>query len=100
VVNPIFEELFLCGYLVTALKDRAGNIPALLHALETKARVSILDQPEAATNDNGMAEISVKQQVPVTTNTLTGTGSTRVEFHRTKPPRPPDQDGGGPVIDV
>jgi putative membrane protein len=33
-------------------------------------------------------------------NTLTGTGHTRVEFHRSKPPRPPDQDGGGPVIDV
>jgi len=33
-------------------------------------------------------------------NTLTGTGHTRVEFRRMKPPRPPDQDGGGPVIDV
>jgi len=24
LVNPIFEEAFLCGYVVTALKDRAG----------------------------------------------------------------------------
>jgi len=50
--------------------------------LETKARISILDQPEAATNDNGLAEISVKQQVPVTTNTLTGTGISQTSFSR------------------
>jgi membrane protease YdiL (CAAX protease family) len=24
IVNPIYEELFLCGYIVTALKDRVG----------------------------------------------------------------------------
>lgn len=29
IVNPIFEELFLCGYLVTALKDRAGPWTAI-----------------------------------------------------------------------
>lgn len=70
------------GLTLLALKDRVGNIPALLHALETKARVSILDQPEAATNDNGIAEISVKQQVPVTTNTVTGTGISQTTFSR------------------
>ncbi|HLY75836.1 MAG TPA: secretin N-terminal domain-containing protein [Planctomycetota bacterium] len=70
------------GLTLLALKDRVGNIPALLHALETKARVSILDQPEAATNDNGIAEISVKQQVPVTTNTITGTGISQTTFSR------------------
>jgi general secretion pathway protein D len=70
------------GLTLLALKDRVGNIPALLHALETKTRVSILDQPEAATNDNGIAEISVKQQVPVTTNTLTGTGISQTTFSR------------------
>jgi general secretion pathway protein D len=70
------------GLTLLALKDRVGNIPALLHALETKTRVSILDQPEAATNDNGLAEISVKQQVPVTTNTLTGTGISQTTFSR------------------
>ena len=31
-------------------------------------------------------------------NSLTGTGKTRVEFHRGKPPR--DSDDDGPVIDV
>jgi len=70
------------GLTLLAMKDRVGNIPALLHALETKARVSILDQPEAATNDNGMAEISVKAQVPVTTNTITGTGISQTTFSR------------------
>jgi len=70
------------GLTLLALKDRVGNIPALLHALETRARVSILDQPEAATNDNGIAEISVKQQVPVTTNTITGTGISQTTFSR------------------
>jgi uncharacterized protein len=29
IVNPIFEEFFLCGYLVTALKDRAGPWTAI-----------------------------------------------------------------------
>jgi general secretion pathway protein D len=70
------------GLTLLALKDRVGNIPALLHALETKTKVSILDQPEAATNDNGLAEISVKQQVPVTTNTITGTGISQTTFSR------------------
>jgi len=29
VVNPIYEELFLCGYLLTALKDRMGPWSAI-----------------------------------------------------------------------
>jgi uncharacterized protein len=29
IVNPIFEEVFVCGYLVTALKDRAGPWTAI-----------------------------------------------------------------------
>jgi putative membrane protein len=34
-------------------------------------------------------------------NSLTKSGSSRVEFHTGKPPRrPPPGDGGGPVIDV
>jgi putative membrane protein len=35
-------------------------------------------------------------------NSLTKSGSTRVEFRAGKPPgrHPPDDDGGGPVIDV
>jgi putative membrane protein len=34
-------------------------------------------------------------------NILTGTGRSRIHFHRAVPPRnPPDDPGGGPVIDV
>jgi len=68
------------GVTLLALKDRIGNIPALLHALEDKARVSILDQPEAATNDNGFAEMALKAQVPVTTTTVAGTGIAQSSF--------------------
>jgi len=68
------------GVTLLAFKDRIGNIPALLHALEDKARVSILDQPEAATNDNGYAEMSLKAAVPVTTTTVAGTGIAQSSF--------------------
>jgi general secretion pathway protein D len=68
------------GVTLLALKDRVGNIPALLHALEDKAHISILDQPEAATNDNGYAEMSLKAQVPVTTTTVAGTGIAQSSF--------------------
>jgi general secretion pathway protein D len=77
-VNPIPTP----GITLLAMKDRLGNIPALLHALSTRAHVSILDQPEAATNDNGMAEMSVKSQVPVLSNTITGTGISQTTFSR------------------
>jgi general secretion pathway protein D len=68
------------GVTLLALKDRIGNIPALLHALEDKAHTSILDQPEAATNDNGYAEMTLKAQVPVTTTTVAGTGIAQSSF--------------------
>jgi len=29
IVNPIFEEVFLCGYLITVLKDRFGTWTAI-----------------------------------------------------------------------
>src|SRR5208283_4235519 len=39
--------------------------------------------------------------VSIALNTLTGTGSARVEFRRgRRPPKPDGNDGGGPVIDV
>lgn len=68
------------GMTLLALKDKIGNIPAMLNALDSKVHVSILDQPEAATNDNGMAEMSVKSQVPVTTTTVAGTGISQTSF--------------------
>ncbi len=60
------------GLLLLAMRDRFGNIPALLKALDGKARISILDEPEAATNDNGMAEMKVTTEVPVAQTTFTG----------------------------
>lgn len=68
------------GLSLLALKDKVTNIPALLHALSTKTHVSILDQPEAATNDNGMAEMTLKTQVPVTTTTVASTGIAQTSF--------------------
>ncbi len=70
------------GITLLAMRDKIGNIPALLHALSEKAKVSILDQPEAATNDNGVAEMKVTQQVPVLQQTITGTGLSQVTFNR------------------
>lgn len=38
--------------------------------------------------------------VSLVLSALTGTGNTRVQFRLAKSKRPPDRDGGGPVIDV
>ena len=70
------------GVTLLALRDRIGNVPAILHALENKAKVNILDEPEAATNDNGVAEMKVTTQVPVLQQTLTGTGIVQNTFAR------------------
>ncbi len=70
------------GVTLLAMRDRIGNIPLLVHALEEKAQVNILDEPEAATNDNGVAEMKVTQQVPVLQQTLTGTGIVQNTFSR------------------
>ena len=70
------------GVTLLAMRDRIGNIPLLVHALEEKAQVNILDEPEAATNDNGAAEMKVTQQVPVLQQTLTGTGIVQTTFSR------------------
>ena len=70
------------GVSLLLLRDRIGNIPAMLKALEAKAHVSILDEPEAATNNNGMAEMKVSNQVPVLQTTVTGTGVAQTTFNR------------------
>lgn len=70
------------GVTLLAMRDRIGNIPLLIHALEEKAQVNVLDEPEAATNDNGAAEMKVTQQVPVLQQTLTGTGIVQNTFSR------------------
>jgi len=58
------------GMTLALLKDKIGNIGALIRTIETKAKISILDEPEAATVDNGNAEISIKNQVPVQQTTV------------------------------
>ena len=60
------------GILLLALRDRFGNIPAMLRALKGKAKFQILDQPEAVTNDNGYAEMKVSVEVPIEQTTFTG----------------------------
>jgi general secretion pathway protein D len=70
------------GVTLLALRDRIGNVPAILHALREKAKVDILDEPEAATNDNGFAEMKVKAEVPVLQQTLTGTGIVQNTFSK------------------
>ncbi|HLF94035.1 MAG TPA: secretin N-terminal domain-containing protein [Planctomycetota bacterium] len=70
------------GIALLAFKDRIGNIPAMLKAIDDKAKVSILDEPEAATNDNGVATMKVTSQVPVLQTTITGTGVAQTTFNR------------------
>ncbi len=70
------------GIALLAFKDRIGNIPAMIKALNDKAKVSILDEPEAATNDNGVATMRVTSQVPVLQETITGTGIAQRTFSR------------------
>ena len=71
-IPSIVPDVVTPGILLMAVKERYGNIPALLKALEGKAHITILDEPEAATNDNGLAEMKVKTDVPVASTTFTG----------------------------
>lgn len=71
-IPAIVPDVTTPGILLLAVKEKYGNIPAILKALEGKARISILDEPEAATNDNGLAEMKVKTDVPVASTTFTG----------------------------
>jgi general secretion pathway protein D len=73
--------LVTTGATLLGMKDRAGSIPALLHALDTRADVSILDEPEAATTDHGTATMKVSSDIPVFKETLTtGFSSRTVDF--------------------
>jgi general secretion pathway protein D len=63
------------GATLLGMKDRAGNIPALLHALEGRARITVLDEPEAATSDHSGATMTATTEIPVAqTNFLGQTG--------------------------
>jgi general secretion pathway protein D len=84
VANNVFNivPVDTSGITLLTMRDRIGNIGAMLKALESKGKVRILDEPEAATNDNGSAEMKVTQQVPVLTQTFTGTGIATTTFNR------------------
>ncbi len=68
------------GISLLLMKDRIGNIPLLIKAFEGKAKVSVHDEPEVATNDNGSAEISFTTRFPVPNTTVTGTGLSQTSF--------------------
>jgi len=70
------------GLTLALVHDRIGNIGVLLKAVQEKANVSILDEPEAATVDNGTASMKVTAAVPVLQTTVTGTGVAQTTFNR------------------
>jgi len=58
------------GVTLAVLKDRFGNIPLLFKALQDKAKISVIDEPEVATEDNGTASISLSNTVQIPVSTL------------------------------
>jgi general secretion pathway protein D len=70
------------GLTLALVKDRIGFIGGMLKLRKSKVSVDILDQPEATTSDNGVATMTVKQQVPVLQTTVTGTGVAQTSFSR------------------
>lgn len=72
------------GITLALLKDRFGNIPALFKALEDKAKISVIDEPEVATEDNGSANISLANTVQIPITTVTGTGVAQQSFQQLK----------------
>jgi general secretion pathway protein D len=70
------------GISLMAFKNRIGNLGPMLKAIDNKAKVAVLDEPEAATNDNGVATMKLTSQVPVLQETVTGTGIAQRTFSR------------------
>ena len=70
------------GLTLALMKDRIGNIGALVHASQGRAHITILDEPEVATVDNGYAEVKVSDEKPVVTSTFTSFGTPQVTFDR------------------
>lgn len=62
------------GITLGLFKEKYGNIPALFQALKVKSHIEILSEPEALTNDNEKAKLSVKDSIPYKKTTTTGTG--------------------------
>lgn len=60
----------LAGLLTGFMKDKATNVPLILHAFEQEQKIKILAEPHLIVNDNIPATFTVKDQVPTTTNTV------------------------------
>jgi len=60
------------GATLLGMKDRVGNIPAILHALQGRAKVTILDEPEAATSDHSSATMTAKTEIPIAKTSYVG----------------------------
>lgn len=67
------------GLTLALIKDRFGNIGAMLKALKDKANISIIDEPEVATLDNGQAEITLKNTVQIP-RTVISNNATETSF--------------------
>lgn len=63
------------GATLLGMKDRAGNIPAILRALEGRAKISVLDEPEAATSDHSGATLTSTTEIPVPQTSFVGQSS-------------------------
>jgi general secretion pathway protein D len=68
------------GVTLAILKDRFGNIPLLFKALHDKAKISVIDEPEVATEDNGSATIRLSNVVQIPTSTLGSGGLAQAGF--------------------
>ncbi len=66
------------GITLALIKDKIGNIAALIKASELKEKVSVLDEPEVTTADNGTAKMTLQNQEPVLQTTFQGTSGTPV----------------------
>jgi len=65
-ITPVLSS----GATLLGMRDRVGNIPAILRALEGRARVSIIDEPEVTTSDNNAASLATSSEVQIPKTTL------------------------------
>ncbi len=70
----------LAGLVTGIMKERFSNIPLIVHAFQSDADINVLSQPRLVVNDNTAATFTVKEQVPTTTQSTTGTGIVTTTF--------------------
>jgi general secretion pathway protein D len=71
------------GATLLGMRDRIGNIPAILHALEGTAKITVMAEPEAATSDHSSATMTATTEIPVAQTNFIGpsNGFTQASFH-------------------